>query len=100
MGLYDEKSQLVILPYFATNDSGVKDYWKINPRKMVIIKYNRPINIYSHNIGDIETLINDRNLYDQIVDTSNQIKRSIDINNINIEEVKTILLAELTNIII
>lgn len=100
MGLYDEKSQLVILSDFATNDSGVKDYWKINPRKMVIIKDNRPINIYSHNIGDIETLINDRNLYDQIVDTSNQIKRSIDINNINIEEVKTILLAELTNIII
>lgn len=49
---------------------------------MVIIKDNRPINIYSHNIGDIEALINDRNLYDQIVDTSNQIKRSIDINNI------------------
>lgn len=100
MVLYDEKSQLVILPYFATNDSGVKDYLSINPRKMVVIKDNRPINIYSHNIGDIETFINDKNLYCQIVDTRNQIKRSIEINNINIDEVKTTLLAELKTVTI
>lgn len=100
MVLYDAKSQLVILPYFATNDSGVKDYWSINPRKMVVIKDNRPINIYSRNIGDIETMINDKNLYYQIVDTSNQIKRSIEINNINIDEVKETLLAALKNVTI
>ena len=91
---------MVILPYFATNDSGVKDYWSINPRKMVVIKDNRPINIYSHNIGDIETMMNDKNLYYQIVDTINQIKCRIDINNINIDEVKTTLLAELKNVTI
>ena len=83
MSLYDEKTQMVILPYFATNDSGVKDYWRINTRKMVVIKDNRPINVYSHNIGDIETMINDKNLYYQIVDPSNQIKRRIEINNID-----------------
>ena len=100
MSLYDEKTQMVILPYFATNDSGVKDYWRINTRKMVVIKDNRPINVYSHNIGDIETMINDKNLYYQIVDPSNQIKRRIEINNINIVEVKTALLAELKNVTI
>lgn len=100
MVLYDEKSQLVILPYFATNDSGVKDYWSINPRKMVVIKDNRPINIYSHNIEDIEALINDKNLYYQIIDTCNQIKRRIEINNVNIEELKVTLLAELKNLTI
>lgn len=100
MSLYDEKTQMVILPYFATNDRGVKDYWSINPRKMVVIKDNRPINIYIHNIGDIETMINDKNLYYQIVDPSNQIKRRIEINNINIIEVKTSLLAKLKNVTI
>lgn len=91
---------MVTLPYFATNDSGVKDYWRINTRKMVVIKDNRPINVYSHNIGDIETMINDKNLYYQIVDPSNQIKRRIEINNINIVEVKIALLAELKNVTI
>ena len=67
---------------------------------MVVIKDNRSINVYSHNIGDIETMINDKNLYYQIVDLSNQIKRRIEINNINIVEVKTALLAELKNVTI
>ena len=58
------------------------------------------LNIYIHNIGDIETIINDKNLYYQIVDPSNQIKRRIEINNINIIEVKTALLAKLKNVTI
>ena len=95
MVLYDANSQTVILPYFATNDRGIKDYWSINPRKMVIINENETINIYSHNIGDIETWINDKNLYYQIINPRNQMKRREEINNINIDKVKTTLLAEL-----
>ena len=77
------------------NDRGIKDYWSINPRKMVIINENETINIYSHNIGDIETWINDKNLYYKIINPRNQMKRREEINNINIDKVKTTLLAEL-----
>lgn len=100
MKLYDEKSQSVVLPYFATNDRGVNEYWSINPRKMVVITENKPVNIYSHNIGDIEAFIDDKKLYYQIVDSRNQEKREKEINNINIDEIKNNLLLELQSVTI
>lgn len=100
MSLYDEKSHVVILPYFATNDRGIKDYWSMNPRKMVVIENGKPENIYSHNIGDIEAMINDKELYYQIIDLKLQEKRKQEINYVNIGEIKDGLLTELKKVMI
>ncbi|MCM1398311.1 MAG: hypothetical protein NC225_02385 [Clostridium sp.] len=98
MSLYDSNSQKIIFPYFVTNDNGIKDYWKINPRKMVIIKERHPINIYKHNVGDIALMLADNNLYTQMIDLKQQEKRKNEIREVNIEVIKQCLISELNNV--
>ncbi len=95
MSLYDSISHKVVLPYFATNDKGVQDYWRINPRKMVVINEGEPINIYTHNVGDIGQMIADKTLYKQMIDLEQQEKRKKEICSVDIEEIKTTLISQL-----
>lgn len=98
MSLYDSTSQKIIFPYFVTNDNGVKDYWKINPRKMIIIEEGHPINIYKHNVEDIALMLVDNNLYTQMIDLKQQEKRKNEIREVNIGVIKKCLISELNNV--
>lgn len=98
MSLYDSTSRKMIFPYFATNDKGVKDYWAINPRRMVVIAEGNAINIYEHNVGDIESMLVDKSLYNQITNPEQQVKRKKEINNVNIETIKKSLIFALNDV--
>lgn len=98
MLLYDSTLQKMILPYFATNDKGVKDYWGINPRTMVIINKGNSSSIYKHNVEHIKLMLADKNLYYSMIDPEQQEKRKNEINDIDIETIKKSLILQLNNV--
>lgn len=95
MSLYNSITGNVILPYFATNDKGVQDYWRINARRMVIINNRQAINIYEHNVGDIEQMLVDKTLYSQMINIHQQEKRKEEINSVDIGMIKKSLISQL-----
>lgn len=100
MKLYDSEKQTVVLPFFATNDRGVKDYWDINPRKMIVLDGDKSIPVYSHNIGEIEKKIRDKALLDQIHNPNEKMKREMEAKKVDFKRIKKELFSELKKITI
>ena len=100
MQLYETSTHSMELPFFATNDKGVKEYWNVNPRKMVVLDHGTAFNVYSHNINDIKPLIQDSSLLIQMTDVSLASKREKEIHYVDIEKILNGLLSELDKVVI
>ena len=98
MRLYACENKTIELPYFATNDQGVKDYIALNPRKIVVIDNGIAKNVYAHNVGDIGLMLSDNKIYEQIVDPIEVQKRNDDIVGVKIDDILDILLNDLKSI--
>lgn len=98
MFLYEKNTNEVCLPYFITNDRGVKDYWDLNPRKMVVLIDGNARIVYSHNVNDLESELKDTTLFDEMIDVDLAYKRKREINSVDINGILDQLLLELNNV--
>lgn len=98
MALYDQSTHTVELPFFVTNDRGIRDYWNVNPRKMVVLDNGTPISVYSHNVYDIETMLQDKTLYDQMINPDLALKREKEVQCVDIDHILNDLLPGLQTV--
>ena len=98
MKLYNSEDNTIELPYFATNDQGVWDYFIVNPRKMVVIDEGIATNVYAHNVGDMESMLLNHEIYDQIVDVKEIQKRKENVKNVPVDDILNKLLIDLKSV--
>lgn len=94
---YDPVENIVILPYFATNDKGVYQYLSKCLFKAVIIDHGTMIPIYRSSI-ELYSYIMDESLQFQLYDEEHAMKRKVEVKQVNIDLIKSKLLQELKTI--
>ena len=94
---YDTVENIVILPYFATNDKGVYQYLSKCLFKAVIIDHGKMIPAYRSSI-ELSNYIMNESLQFQLYDEEHIMKRKVDVTQVNINLIKSKLLQELKTI--
>lgn len=94
---YDTVDNIVVLPYFATNDKGVYQYLSKCLYKAVIIDHGKMIPVYRSSI-EFSNYIMNESLQFQLYDKEQISKRKDEVKKVNINIIKSKLLQELKTI--